>query len=221
MATLGEKLKSARERRGATTSQAAAATRIKMQHLEAMEANQFQRIPAPTYAKGFLRMYAEYLGLDPAPLVREYMEHFMPAARPSIKPSDDVPRRVPSRPAAAPAPASAAVAEPVDESPAPPRAAAPDLGKAWRTFAAALGQVWTAFRPALARVPWREVGALALLAVATVAVVRVMAARSRADAGTLVVRTADAVSIPDDVPALIRDPPEPYLEIRPTGRRAP
>ena len=73
MATLGEKLKSAREQRGATPSQAAAATRIKMQHIEAMEADQFQRISAPTYAKGFLRMYAEYLGLDPAPLVREFV----------------------------------------------------------------------------------------------------------------------------------------------------
>jgi cytoskeleton protein RodZ len=93
MAMLGETLKAARERMGASTSQAAAATRIKVQHIEAMEAGQFQRIPAPTYAKGFIRMYAQYLGLDPAALVKEYVERHMPPTRQSIMPTDETPAR--------------------------------------------------------------------------------------------------------------------------------
>jgi hypothetical protein len=40
----------------------------------------------PTYAKGFLKIYADYLGLDPAPLVREYTLRYAPrpvAAQPA------------------------------------------------------------------------------------------------------------------------------------------
>jgi cytoskeleton protein RodZ len=217
MATLGQILRTARERRGATPSQAAAATRIKMQHIEAMESDQFQRIPAPTYAKGFLRMYAEYLGLDPAPLVRQYMESHMPRSRPSITPADDAPR--PARAARAAAPVDEP--PPAVESAAPARPAAPGFGPAWRTFSAALASAWAAFRPALVRVPWRVVGAVAVLAVATLAVSRVLATRGRADPAGVVVTAAEPVRLADDVPALIREPPEPYLEARPAGRRAP
>lgn len=217
MATLGQILRSARERRGATPSQAAAATRIKMQHIEAMESDQFQRIPAPTYAKGFLRMYAEYLGLDPAPLVRQYMESHMPRSRPSITPADDAPR--PARAARAAAPVDEP--PPAVESAAPARPAAPGFGPAWRTFSAALASAWAAFRPALVRVPWRVVGAVAVLAVATLAVSRVLATRGRADPAGVVVTAAEPVRLADDVPALIREPPEPYLEARPAGRRVP
>ena len=216
MATLGEKLKSARERMGASTSQAAAATRIKIQHIEAMESGQFQRIPAPTYAKGFLRMYAEYLGLDPAPLVREYTEQHMPRSRPGLTtPSDAAPRvarPAPPPPAAAPAP------EPeIDAAPSPPRAPRrprPDLSAAWARAVAAC-------RPLFARVPWRIVGAVAVLAVAVVAIGRVAGSRARGTEAALTVNAAEPVRLPADVPTLVRQPPEPYLEAQPAGRPAP
>lgn len=72
--TLGQVLQQARLRKNVTASQAAAATRMKVQHVEALERDDFRSIAAPMYAKGFIRLYAEYLGLDPAPLIREYME---------------------------------------------------------------------------------------------------------------------------------------------------
>jgi cytoskeleton protein RodZ len=72
MDSIGQQLKAARERKGVTASQAAAATHLKVQHVEALEHDDYSRMTVPTYAKGFLRLYAEYLGLDPAPLLREY-----------------------------------------------------------------------------------------------------------------------------------------------------
>ena len=72
MATLGEKLKAAREKAGYTTSQAAEATRIKIQHIEELERDDFTRFAAPIYGKGFIKLYAEFLNLDPSPLLAEY-----------------------------------------------------------------------------------------------------------------------------------------------------
>ncbi|TAN37836.1 MAG: helix-turn-helix domain-containing protein [Verrucomicrobia bacterium] len=72
MENIGQQLKAARERKSVTASQAAAATHLKVQHVEALERDDYSRLAVPTYAKGFLKIYAEYLGLDPAPLLREY-----------------------------------------------------------------------------------------------------------------------------------------------------
>jgi len=81
MPTLGQTLKQAREAKKVTASQAAAATNLKMQHVEAMERDDFSRVAAPIYAKGFIRLYAEYLGLDPEPLIQEYMDLHAPKVR--------------------------------------------------------------------------------------------------------------------------------------------
>lgn len=80
--TLGQLLQQARLRKNVTASQAAAATRMKVQHVEALERDDFRSIAAPMYAKGFIRLYAEYLGLDPAPLIREYVERHAAAPPP-------------------------------------------------------------------------------------------------------------------------------------------
>ena len=81
MSTLGETLKQARERKQVTASVAAADTRIKVQHIEAMEQGDFSSIAAPAYVKGFIKLYAEYLGLDPEPLIEEYQAHHAPKER--------------------------------------------------------------------------------------------------------------------------------------------
>jgi transcriptional regulator with XRE-family HTH domain len=73
MAMLGEALRSARIAKGVDTSEAAAATRLKMQMIEDLEENVFSSIAAPVYGKGFIRLYAEYLGLDPLPLIQDYL----------------------------------------------------------------------------------------------------------------------------------------------------
>jgi transcriptional regulator with XRE-family HTH domain len=74
MASIGKSFREARERKGVDLSRAAAQTHILLKHLEMMEHDDFSRMPAPMYAKGFIRMYAEYLGIDPVPLVQEYVE---------------------------------------------------------------------------------------------------------------------------------------------------
>jgi transcriptional regulator with XRE-family HTH domain len=84
MPALGNTFREAREKKGATASEAAAATRIKVQHIEAIEQDDFGKIAAPAYAKGFIKLYAEYLGLDPRPLIQEYMEQYAPKERPPL-----------------------------------------------------------------------------------------------------------------------------------------
>jgi cytoskeletal protein RodZ len=69
---IGNTLRTERERRGLTIDDAAEATRIRATLLAAIEAEEFDRLPGPTYARGFLRSYAELLGLDPQPLVDEF-----------------------------------------------------------------------------------------------------------------------------------------------------
>jgi hypothetical protein len=67
--TFGEVLAAKRGERGLTIEQAAAATRIRAHYLNALESNDLKGLAAPVYAKGHLRTYARYLGLDPEPLV--------------------------------------------------------------------------------------------------------------------------------------------------------
>src|SRR6202140_2237959 len=67
--TLGETLAAKRGERGLTIEQAATATRIRAHYLSALASNELERLAAPVYAKGHLRTYALFLGLDPEPLV--------------------------------------------------------------------------------------------------------------------------------------------------------
>ena len=67
--TAGQALAARRGERGLTIEQAAAATRIRPERLRALEADDLSAFAAPVYAKGTLRAYAAYLGLEPADLV--------------------------------------------------------------------------------------------------------------------------------------------------------
>lgn len=60
----GQALAARRAERGLSIEQVAASTRIRPEHLRALEADDFERFPAQAYAKGYLRTYATYLGLD-------------------------------------------------------------------------------------------------------------------------------------------------------------
>lgn len=66
MGELGSLLTRAREARGLTLEDAERDTRISRRYLQALESEQFEVIPAPVYARGFLRSYSQYLGIDPA-----------------------------------------------------------------------------------------------------------------------------------------------------------
>lgn len=69
MAGIGITLHDARVRHGLTIEQAAADTRISARFLDALEGERFHELPAPVYVRGFLRSYANYLRVDPQPLL--------------------------------------------------------------------------------------------------------------------------------------------------------
>lgn len=69
MAPLGETLQRARQSKGITIEDAERVTRIPRKYIEALENENYGILPAPVYARGFLRSYAGYLGLDPQELL--------------------------------------------------------------------------------------------------------------------------------------------------------
>ena len=77
MFELGPSLREARHRRGVELAQAEVATKIRSKYLRALEDERFELLPSPTYVKGFLRTYAEYLGLEGQLFVDEYSSRFI------------------------------------------------------------------------------------------------------------------------------------------------
>jgi hypothetical protein len=73
---IGRSLREARARRGLDLDEAQRALRIRRRYLEALEAERFDLLPGDVYARGFLREYAEFLGLDGSLYVREFDERF-------------------------------------------------------------------------------------------------------------------------------------------------
>jgi hypothetical protein len=61
---IGNSLREARLRQGLDFPEIEQATKIRGKYLRALEEEQFDLLPAQTYVKGFLRNYADYLGLD-------------------------------------------------------------------------------------------------------------------------------------------------------------
>jgi len=64
MNTVGTMLKEARVAKGISLVDVEKQTRIRLKFLEAIEADAYQLLPSPVYAKGFVKNYSEYLGLD-------------------------------------------------------------------------------------------------------------------------------------------------------------
>jgi transcriptional regulator with XRE-family HTH domain len=62
---VGEVLRQARSHRNVSLEEVAQATRIPIKYLLALEEGDMSRLPSPSYARGFVRTYASYLGLDP------------------------------------------------------------------------------------------------------------------------------------------------------------
>ncbi len=77
MFEIGNSLREARVRQGLDFPEIEQATKIRGKYLRALEAEQFDVLPAQTYVKGFLRSYAEFLGLDGQLYVDEYSSRFV------------------------------------------------------------------------------------------------------------------------------------------------
>ena len=77
MFEIGTSLREARLRQGLDFPELEQGTKIRAKYLRALEDEQFDVLPAQTYVKGFLRSYAEYLGLDGQLYVDEYNSRFV------------------------------------------------------------------------------------------------------------------------------------------------
>lgn len=74
MTTIGQTLCDARERLGLTLDEVERTTHIRARHLEALEREAWDALPSPVQARGFLRNYADFLGLDPDAILLKYVE---------------------------------------------------------------------------------------------------------------------------------------------------
>lgn len=90
---VGDVLRSRRLTLGYDLQEVAVALRIRYAYLEAIEEGRFNDLPGATYVSGFLRTYAEHLGLDPQMVLRRFKEESSGAL--TAKPELYLPKPVP------------------------------------------------------------------------------------------------------------------------------
>jgi cytoskeleton protein RodZ len=76
MFEIGNSLREARLRQGLDLAEIEQATKIRSRYLRALEEEQFEMLPAQTYVKGFLKAYADHLGLDGDLYVEEFNSRY-------------------------------------------------------------------------------------------------------------------------------------------------
>jgi cytoskeletal protein RodZ len=86
MPTVAEQLRLAREAQGLTVNQVAEITKIKGDHIRALEAGEYDCFVAPVYIRGFARTYAKMLKLDEAQLSTELEQELSKTAKYSEPP---------------------------------------------------------------------------------------------------------------------------------------
>jgi cytoskeletal protein RodZ len=82
----GEELKRERNLREISLEEIAAATKISMRLLTALESSDLSRLPAPVFTRGFIRAYSLHLGLDPVEKINAYLAEAEPNAAPQATP---------------------------------------------------------------------------------------------------------------------------------------
>jgi len=73
MPSFGEELKRERELRGIGLREVAEATKVNIRYLEAMERNDFEHLPGGVFNRGFVRAFAQFIGVDPDAMVNAYL----------------------------------------------------------------------------------------------------------------------------------------------------
>ena len=76
MPEIGQTLRETRMRNRVDITEVEAGTKIRAKYLRALENEEWDLLPGPTFVKTFLRSYADYLGLDSRLLVEEYKQRF-------------------------------------------------------------------------------------------------------------------------------------------------
>jgi cytoskeletal protein RodZ len=74
---IGSSLREARTRQGLDLNEMEFRTKVRAKYLRALEADQFDQLPGHTYIKGFLRTYADSLGMDGQLYVDEYNSRYV------------------------------------------------------------------------------------------------------------------------------------------------
>lgn len=102
MESIGKQLQDTRERLGISIEEAEKSLRIRAHHLAAIERGDFDALPSPVQAHGFLRNYVKFLGLEEDAILLEYAERIRDRGsrkenggfqEPSTRPSVQVQRR--------------------------------------------------------------------------------------------------------------------------------
>src|SRR4029453_14333444 len=70
--SLGSYLRQERERQQVSLPEIAAATKIQLKFLEALEHDAYDQLPPTPFVVGFLRAYAQYVALDPEMVLTAY-----------------------------------------------------------------------------------------------------------------------------------------------------
>ena len=96
MFEIGNSLREARLRQGLEFPRIETETKIRGKYLRALEEEEFEALPGETYVKGFLRTYADYLGLEGQLYVDEYNSRFTTAEEIAATPA--APRQRRARP---------------------------------------------------------------------------------------------------------------------------
>jgi cytoskeleton protein RodZ len=76
MPEIGQTLRETRMRNRVDIAEVEAGTKIRAKYLRALENEEWDLLPGPTFVKTFLRTYAEFLGLDARLLVEEYKQRY-------------------------------------------------------------------------------------------------------------------------------------------------
>lgn len=122
MMEFGKTLRTAREAKGLTTGQIAERTHMMVQVVEGLENEDFSKIVAPIYGRGFVKLYCETVGLEPKPLVDAFMEIYSGGRGKSAAPHEPAkpePRQV--EPAAPGSPPKPIAPPPKHVAPEPPQ----------------------------------------------------------------------------------------------------
>ena len=92
--SIGEKLRLARETRGIALRDISEQTRISMRYLEAIESDDYRRLPGGIFNRSFIRAYAKFIGYDEQQAIDDYgrtmREHGEPDEESSAKPYKSV-----------------------------------------------------------------------------------------------------------------------------------
>jgi hypothetical protein len=109
---IGKRLSDARTARGIEVAAVEDRLKIRARYIRAMEEERWDLLPGPAYARGFLRTYGDFLGLDGAALAAEYrrlpkpqeaepeadrVHQITPSGRPGLAPPRRTSRRLPPR----------------------------------------------------------------------------------------------------------------------------